>query len=1607
LGELIVCDRWHHPAKKRKSAKWLCIDILTLRGQEKKLLKIVVKEKLNIFHYRFSSGQPKHTRTITQILLMRKIYFPFLLAFSLLTCLGTLAQTTITIPPANTNSGSSRVPLGTYWGYERAAMIFTPAEVAAVGQIQRVAFYFDGLTSAGNMVNLTIYMKTRSTLFTATSTYATETTGATIVYGPATLNASTLTAGQWNTITLSTPFTYSGTDNLEVIVETNAGGTGNEGETAKAIRATTQPSNQYSQYWAADNSAPTTAGTLLTFRPNIQLTIQEPPCVPGSLSGGTIQSTTLASCAGASFTLSINGASVGDGLTYQWQSSPDNSTWTDIPSATGMAFTTTQNANTYYRRKMTCAGTDAFSTEVQVTAIPALTLPVTEDFTSTTFPPSCWVTSNNTYTYRSGVSGYGTGLGSVKFDFYSTSATMDFVTPLFAAVPADYRLTFDHAYATYLGENDQLRILYSTDGGVTFIALTTYAGGSSGPLNTAGGTTSAFTPTAAQWNSKALALPVGTNRLMFRGISAFGNNLYVDNIKIAETPPCLPPTDLVAIPVTPTSEALSWTASTSNPGNGYEWEVRTSGAAGSGATGRAANGATAAGVVTASATGLSAATSYSLYVRSYCSVGLYSEWTLAKTFTTICTPTNVPYAENFDAAVSPNFPDCIVTQDMNGGGKWNMYYDGDVPASTQPNSIYYAYDASVPGDDWFFLRGLNLVAGKTYTLNFVYKASDGPDFVENLEVKYGAAPNAASMTSAPLFRETAIATNIDGPFTQASVSFTVPANGVYYFGFHAFSDADQAFLLIDDISVESCPTPTNVTALSSLPTTAQVSFTSAGSNFVVEYGPVGFVPGTGATAGGGTVVTGTASPISISGLTANTLYDIYVRQNCSAASEFSMNAKVTVRTQCNPVNVPYLQDFTGVFVPDIPACTSVQDINGTPTWSTFTPNPAWGFNGTTLRYLYDAAKPGNDWFYIQGVNLQAGKQYELSYKYGPTDPLYPESMKVAIGTAAEAGSMTTTLADYPNIVANAQAPFAKLDRILFTVPANGAYYVGFQAYSQPDQFTLYLDSIVVREVPVVDVGITNVTNAPSCPASNYALNTTLHNYNLVPIDFAATPVTVTATVSGTAAGTVSTTVNSGTLAAGGNLAVSLPAFTFAQGVYTLEVTTSSPDDGVASNDKITQLQVVNGSPAAPIFTPANPQVCAGGTVQVSTQFTAAAPAPTTMPAVTTGTISVSIPDNTPAGVANTLSVSGVPATAVLTGISVTLNATHTWNSDLSFNLRAPNGKILNLVNGKGGSGDGFTNAIISSTGTASLPTAATTPVTGTFAADAALGAGATGFVSNASSFADLYNVGNGNWTLAVRDGALGDAGALTGWSITLTYGQPNPVVTWSPVTGLYTNAAATTAYQPNANAASVYVKPAGTSTYTVTSTSQFGCTTTSNVTVTVNANPVINLATLPSRICLSDTLVPLSATPVGGTWSGIGVSGSNLVPPAASIGTYPLTYSYTNAAGCTSTASTLAKIEDCPERRRLLRDDAVLLYPNPNNGQFRIRVNSTLYNKLVMTVYTTGGHVARKQQFTGLNYGRELNIDLTSLPGGTYMVQFYYEGGPRTSEKTFTVVVGR
>jgi subtilisin-like proprotein convertase family protein/uncharacterized protein YjdB len=179
-------------------------------------------------------------------------------------------------------------------------------------------------------------------------------------------------------------------------------------------------------------------------------------------------------------------------------------------------------------------------------------------------------------------------------------------------------------------------------------------------------------------------------------------------------------------------------------------------------------------------------------------------------------------------------------------------------------------------------------------------------------------------------------------------------------------------------------------------------------------------------------------------------------------------------------------------------------------------------------------------------------------------------------------------------------------------------------------------------------------------------------------------------------------------------------------------------------------------------------------------------------------------------------------------------------------------------------------------------------------------------------------------------------------------------------------------------------------------------------TITVNPLPVVSAGTLPARICISDTLVPLNGTPVGGSWSGIGTSGMNFVPPATAVGTWPITYTFRDLNGCTNSATIAATVLACDERNRDLDNRAVFLYPNPNNGQFNLRINSTRFNVLGMRVFNSAGQLVSTKQWSGLVFARVIPVDLTNLPAGIYMVRLYYgDGMDRGADRTFQIIVAR
>jgi hypothetical protein len=169
--------------------------------------------------------------------------------------------------------------------------------------------------------------------------------------------------------------------------------------------------------------------------------------------------------------------------------------------------------------------------------------PVTEAFPSNPFPPANWFMVNNDQGAswsRSSSAGYN-GAGAAKYDFFNNATVGDaddlFLIPTNLTGTTAPMMSFDVAYAQYNAENDKLEVKVSTDCGQSW---TTTFSKSGSVLKTVAAQTSAFTPNNnSQWRNETFALPAGTANnasvlVKFVATSAYGNNLYVDNVNISQ-----------------------------------------------------------------------------------------------------------------------------------------------------------------------------------------------------------------------------------------------------------------------------------------------------------------------------------------------------------------------------------------------------------------------------------------------------------------------------------------------------------------------------------------------------------------------------------------------------------------------------------------------------------------------------------------------------------------------------------------------------------------------------------------------------------------------------------------------------------------------------------------------------------------------------------------------------------------------------------------------------------------------------------------------------------------------------------------------------------------
>jgi hypothetical protein len=103
---------------------------------------------------------------------------------------------------------------------------------------------------------------------------------------------------------------------------------------------------------------------------------------------------------------------------------------------------------------------------------------------------------------------------------------------------------------------------------------------------------------------------------------------------------------------------------------------------------------------------------------------------------------------------------------------------------------------------------------------------------------------------------------------------------------------------------------------------------------------------------------------------------------------------------------------------------------------------------------------------------------------------------------------------------------------------------------------------------------------------------------------------------------------------------------------------------------------------------------------------------------------------------------------------------------------------------------------------------------------------------------------------------------------------------------------------------------AGTQTVTYTYTDANNCSSGATATITVNAAPTVTQSAISAVCGNSPEFALTGGSPAGGMYSGTGVTASGDFDPSS--GTQTVTYTYTDANNCTSTASTMITVNSAP-----------------------------------------------------------------------------------------------
>ena len=241
----------------------------------------------------------------------------------------------------------------------------------------------------------------------------------------------------------------------------------------------------YYAHWNVDASCATASGCVTT----TMTYISPANACTNPVAAGAAAANPSAACPSANFALSLTGATLGTGLTYQWESSATaTGPWTPIAGATTSSYTLQQSVDTYYQCVVTCsAGSVGTSTPILVTMNPFYNCYCNSAATTTADEEIFNVTVNGgstdaLYANANSCSSVAPGPGSVASQ-YSNFKTLPAITSVITGQSVAFSISQDECeIGTYYANGIGIWVDFNQNGIFTdlgedvFVEATTTAG---------------------------------------------------------------------------------------------------------------------------------------------------------------------------------------------------------------------------------------------------------------------------------------------------------------------------------------------------------------------------------------------------------------------------------------------------------------------------------------------------------------------------------------------------------------------------------------------------------------------------------------------------------------------------------------------------------------------------------------------------------------------------------------------------------------------------------------------------------------------------------------------------------------------------------------------------------------------------------------------------------------------------------------------------------------------------------------------------------------------------------------------------------------------------